>query len=783
MRINSDRGTPEKPEQAVRPGRWEMRVVAERLNGLLATPSFGDPEKDRIAGVLNPVGLCVIALMAVMAGVASIPGVTSTPAAAWFIQGTLVALMLVVLGLLHRGHAQLAAAVFSTSLWSVITLITYFMGGINSPTIAVYLVVSVLAGFLWGSRGVVGFSALSILAGAGMMWAEFAGISPEPMADATLWYAWLVLVCSLVVTGALLRISLAATEAALVEARSSERAAVQASREAEASRLMLETREREQAAMAELGQHALGQSSTEAILHEATRVIAKTLRVSWVSVLERLPGGEELLLRSGVGWPDEAIGQARFPMSLATQAGYTLLTGETVVVEEHEREERFPAAVGLQGLGVVSSLSVLIPGEDEAFGVVGVHTAVKRGYSDDDIRFLEGVANLIALAVRRARASQKLRAREEELRHAQKMEAVGRLAGGIAHDFNNLLTAISGYTSFLIRGLPADHPGLEDAEEIRRMTDQAAALTRQILAFSRRQVLRPELIDLNAVVKNAEGMLRRLIAEDVVFSTQLDFDLDPVRADPGQVEQVLLNLAVNARDAMPEGGYFSISTENLAATDAEPRRVCLSVSDSGVGMDRATQARAFDPFFTTKDRFKGTGLGLATVYGIVQQSGGSISLDSEEGRGTSFRIVLPAAEGEVRELDGPPSMRPIEAGSETVLLAEDESTVRRLMRRVLDENGYTVLEAPDGAAALAMAEEHTDSIQLVLTDVIMPGLGGGELVERLKHIHPEARVLYVSGYADDAIGQHGVLTGDAAFLAKPFTANLLAEKVREVLDG
>ncbi len=758
-------------------------MLPEQLKALLTIPSFEEPEKDRVARVLHPICLTMIGVNVVVSGIVVLPGVAPSPLPAWFILAVLSGVMVAVLALLRAGRAELAAAVFSVSLWSAVTLITFFMGGINSPMIAVYLVVSVLAGFLWGARGMVAFSTLSILVGAGMAWAELEGLRPDPMAPANVWYAWLVLTPSLVVTAALVRISVGATEAALAEARQSERAALQASREAEASRALLETREREQAAVAELGQHALAQTSVESILYEATRVIGKTLGAPWVSVLERLPGDEELLLRAGVGWPDEALGHARFPMSLATQAGYTLLTGEPIVVEEQEREERFPASVGLKGMGVVSSLSVVIPGENEAFGVLGVHSAVRRDYTVDDVRFLEGVANLIALAVRRARTTQELRAREEELRHAQKMEAVGRLAGGIAHDFNNLLTAIAGYTDFLIRGLPAEHPGREDADEIRRMTDQAASLTRQILAFSRRQVMRPEVIDLNEVVRSSEGMLRRLIPEDVDFSTRLGSDVDPVRADPGQMEQVLLNLAVNAGDAMPEGGRLAIATANVPASGEEPAGVCLSVSDTGVGMDRETQARAFDPFFTTKDRFKGTGLGLATVYGIVQQSGGSIALESEEGRGTSFHIVLPAAEGKARALDGPPSLHPFVAGSETVLLAEDEPTVRRLMRRVLDENGYTVLEASDGAAALRLAQEHPDRIDLVLTDVIMPGLGGGELVEHLADVHPEARVLYVSGYADDAIGHHGVLTGDAAFLPKPFTADRLAEKVREVLDS
>jgi signal transduction histidine kinase len=754
-----------------------------RLGSLLSPPEIEDPEGRRIARILYPITLCILGLMAGSALAVLHPRVAPNPEVAWFVQAVISATLLGVLGLVRVGRVRLAGAVFSGGLWFLISLLTWFMGGINGPTIAVYVMASVLAGFLWGGRGVVAFSGLSVAAGLGMLLAEVAGLRPPPMAPLTIWYAGLVLVISVVVTAMLIRISLGATERALTDARHSERAAVDATRAVEAGRARLETRAQEQAALAELGQRALGETDVDAILSDAARVIARTLEVAWVSVLERLPGDQEILLRAGVGWPEESLGQARFPMSLATQAGYTLLTGEAVIVEELEREKRFPASVGLKGLGVVSSLSAVIPGKDANFGVLGVHSDSRREYSEDDIRFLEAVANLIALAIRRARASHALRAREEELRQAQKMEAVGRLAGGIAHDFNNLLTAISGYTNLLIRSLDPAHPGREDAEEIRRMAEQAASLTRQILAFSRRQVMRPEVIDLNHVVRDAESMLRRLIGEDVELSTNLAADLEPVRADPGQIEQVLLNLVVNARDAMPRGGSLSIATcKEPGGPGAEPR-VRLEVTDTGVGMDAEIQARAFDPFFTTKDRFKGTGLGLSTVYGIVQQSGGSIVLQSRPGQGTTVEIVLPAVDGRPEALRAPAAAPVPVGGSEAVLLAEDEPTVRRLLRRVLDESGYKVLEASNGADALERAEAYEGILHLVITDVIMPQMGGAELVERMKDVHPEAKVLYVSGYADDALGERGVVPGNEAFLAKPFTPEALARKVREILDA
>ena len=760
--------------RAGRRARW-----VERLGARLAPPVFDDPEATRIARVLHVLAVWIASLMLATALLELSPRLAPDPEPAWLIQGMIVALMLLVLGMVRRGRVRLAAAVFSSALWCLVTAITFFMGGINSPSIAAYLLVAVLAGFLWGHPGLIVSSALTALAASGMVAAELAGVRPAAIAPVTPQYAGLVLVLSLVVTSVLVRLSMGATDTALEEARRNERAAVEASRAVEAGRSLLETRAREQAAVAQLGQLALAEPELAAFMREAAAVIGGTLEVAYVSVLEHLADQEAMLLRSGMGWPDEALGTARFPMSLATQAGYTLLTGQPVLVDDQEREARFPASLGLRGLGIVSSLSVVIPGEDAPFGVLGAHATGRRRYTRDDIRFLEAVANLLALAVRRSRAHEALRAREEELRQAQKMEAMGRFAGGIAHDFNNLLTAIAGHTTFLERSLALDHPGRADALEIARVTERAASLTRQILAFSRRQVLQPEIIDLNDVIRNTEGMLRRMIGEDVELTCRLALDLAAVRADPGQMEQVLLNLAVNARDAMPRGGQLRISTAN---EDGPPPRVCVEVSDTGVGMDPETQARVFDPFFTTKDRFKGTGLGLSTVYGIVQQSEGSIAVHSQKGRGTAFRILLPASTAMPRAMRLRAEATP-ERGSETVLLAEDEATVRRLMRRILDENGYTVLEARDGAEALALARQHAGPIDLLVTDVVMPEMGGGELTERLKALHPEARVLYVSGYADEATEPHGVLGGGSSFLAKPFSFEALARKVREVLDA
>jgi two-component system, cell cycle sensor histidine kinase and response regulator CckA len=391
----------------------------------------------------------------------------------------------------------------------------------------------------------------------------------------------------------------------------------------------------------------------------------------------------------------------------------------------------------------------------------------------------------------RIRAEDALRQSQEQLRHAQKMEAVGRLAGGVAHDFNNLLSAILSYSEMVLDDLPADHASRDDVEQIRQAGTRAAELTQQLLAFSRRQLLQLRIIDLNTVVARVDRMLRRVIGEDIELRTVLSPSLGHTRADAGQLEQVLMNLAVNARDAMPTGGILTITTANAEVggrhapgwPQVQPGGyVTLAVRDTGGGMSREVQERIFEPFFTTKAPGHGTGLGLSTAYGIVAQSGGHVAVTSEPGAGSTFTIYLPAHQADVDAVAVHPPHPPVRGGAETVLLVEDEALVRQLTHEILRRNGYRVLEAADGVEALAVVRNHADRIDLMLTDVVMPRMSGHELVELARPVRPDMRILYVSGYSEEAIARQGQLTEGIELLSKPFTPGVLTAKIRELLD-
>ena len=446
----------------------------------------------------------------------------------------------------------------------------------------------------------------------------------------------------------------------------------------------------------------------------------------------------------------------------------------------------------VQGRAPDMPIVVLTGLDDEAMA----NQAVRRGAQDYLVKGRLDSYLLVRAAryaVERKQAERALRESEAQLRQSQKMEGIGRLAGGIAHDFNNLLTVINSYSDMLLGDIGFDTPFVRNGlDQIKEAGHRAASLTRQLLAFSRQQVLEPKILDLNESVSNMAKLLRRLIGEDISLVLCPHPALGLVKVDPGQVEQIIMNLAINARDAMPGGGQLTIETTNVELNSAHAPQhpsvepglyVVLAVSDTGCGMDADTHTHIFEPFFTTKEPGKGTGLGLATVYGIVKQSGGSIQVYSELGKGTTFKIYFPRIEGAAERLEPLSTPNATLRGSETILLVEDEEMVRALAQAILERNGYTVLAAKNVNDAMDFAREQANAIHLLLTDIIMPGMHGPELAQQVLAIRPSMKVLYMSGYADRALTSTAAWTPGTTFLQKPFTPQTLGQKVHELLAG
>ncbi len=446
--------------------------------------------------------------------------------------------------------------------------------------------------------------------------------------------------------------------------------------------------------------------------------------------------------------------------------------------------------IGYQGIIPHGHYCVPILFGSKTLGVLNIY--IKEGHvrNQREEEFLSGIANTLTAILLRNQTQKEMATLQEQLRQSQKMEAIGQLAGGIAHDFNNLLTIMKGHSQLALMNLKEGEPLRGSFEEIEKATTKSANLVRQILAFSRRQVMEMIVLDLNTLLRDLEKMLRRIIGEDIGLLTGLADDLGRVKADPGQIEQVVFNLAVNARDAMPQGGKLTIETANVDLDKAYARShvavtpgryVMIAVSDTGVGMTPEIRERVFEPFFTTKEKGKGTGLGLATVYGIVKQSGGNIWVYTEPGQGTTFKIYLPRVDEPLTE-EGKKEEPGLFLGIGVILVVEDEEGVRKLVLDMLKKQGYSVLEAANEEEALLLCQQYKDTIHLMVTDVVMPRISGPELAKRLVVIHPEMKVLYMSGYADSAIVHHGVLKEGVNFIQKPFTIEGLAKKVREVLD-
>ncbi len=525
------------------------------------------------------------------------------------------------------------------------------------------------------------------------------------------------------------------------------------------------------------------------ILGEVTDRIVERLDAALARIWTLDPDRNVLELRAGSGDPGLRLGEPARVLVGAPGVGRIAAERKPRLTNGAQSDPDACDPEWARREGIVAYAGYPLVLEDELIGVLELHA--RKPLTDFTVAALGTVARTVAIGVKRKLAETGEEKMREQLLQAQKMEAVGRLAGGVAHDFNNMLTAVLGYCEILLGNLREEDPMHRDLSEIRKAGMRAASLTRQLLAFSRKQVLEPRVLDLNDIVRGMEKMLRRLIGEDIELKLALDGELGPVLADPGQVEQVLLNLVVNARDAMPRGGKLTLETANVdldeayacLRADVRPGRYAmLAVSDTGCGMGQEVLVHLFEPFFTTKEKGKGTGLGLSTVYGIVKQSEGHISVYSETGKGSTFKVYLPRVEAGAPTEEKRPEPRTLR-GSETVLLVEDDDLVREIATRVLRANGYTVIVAQGGGEALLACERHPGKIDIVVTDVVMPLMSGRELAERLSVLRPGLKVLFMSGYTSGAIADHGVLEAGVFLLHKPFTSESLPRKLREVLDA
>ncbi len=527
-----------------------------------------------------------------------------------------------------------------------------------------------------------------------------------------------------------------------------------------------------------------------AVLHDCVQALVRHLDVAAACIWAVNEAEAALQVEASAGLPvDRFSSLQRLPLAQSL-TGRVALERQPRVTNQLLEDAYFRDRDLARREGLTAYAGYPLEVEGKLFGVLVFLS--RHPLSATILDALALAARSVALAVHTVEDTTRRRKLEAQYRQAQKMEVVGQLAGGVAHDFNNLLTVITGYSELALNRLPEGDVTRGLIAEVFKAGERASSLTRQLLAFSRRQVLEPRVLDLNTIVTETEKMLHRLISEDICVSAALEPALGKVKADPDQLGQVLMNLAINARDAMPGGGKLTIETRNIELDEAYShghagvtpgRYVMLAVSDTGCGMSEEVRAHLFEPFFTTKEQGKGTGLGLATVYGIVKQSGGHIEVYTEVGHGTTFKIYLPRTEqAAFQPVKSHLGLRPALRDAETILLVEDDPGVRALTRSALQTAGYTVLEAANGADALALVGRHPGSIHLLLADVIMPQMGGRELAQRLAASHPELRVLYLSGYTPDAVVRHGVLEPDAAFLQKPFTVKALTRKVREVLD-
>jgi two-component system, cell cycle sensor histidine kinase and response regulator CckA len=668
-------------------------------------------------------------------------------------------LSIALLFLNRRGYPRLSSVLLIGLLIVPPTISSMNAGGIHGPAVMIYFVAIVMSGILLGDTGSLGTAIVCSLAGLGLVLLELRGWLPANSAGHTSVSVWAsVSIWSFCLVG-IQKVATGVIQGALSRAQ----AELDERKRAE-TRLMATTEQLQDA----LAAAAHREAEFRAIFDNATFGVALTNRQGRVirynqafAAFLGYPLAELMQVeRRDYTHPDDR--------DASEERSRAFLKGE---ITEYRMEKRYIRKDGETVWGRLMGCRIGDSGGADAFGMAILEDITARKKAEEDRLALEA-----------------------KLMQAQKIEAIGHLAGGVAHDFNNLLTVIDGYSQIVLRSLGEKDPSRPMIVEMRKATERAAGLTRQLLAFSRKTVLAPRILDLNDLVINLEKMLRRLIGEDVRLTTVLAPRLGLVKADPGLLEQAILNLSINARDAMPLGGRLTIETGMVdldpaycaQQTDVQPGRyILLAVSDTGHGIAKDIQEHLFEPFFTTKQVGQGTGLGLAMVYGFVKQSGGHVTVYSEPGHGATFKLYLPhilqeadAASQDARRMD-----EPLKGGTETILVVEDEDGVRNLIKSVLESCGYEVLEAANGRLAVELARSRTQSIGMLVTDVVMPEMTGAQTAEAIRAIHPGIKVLFLSGYTDDAVVRHGVLEHNVEFLQKPFSPDRLTSKVREVLDS
>ncbi|MBT3220821.1 MAG: response regulator, partial [Proteobacteria bacterium] len=550
------------------------------------------------------------------------------------------------------------------------------------------------------------------------------------------------------------------------------------------SRDKIEARNARQRALASLTEQALGQTKMKGLLRSGVDLCCGALELDYGVVLEyRLEGTAQIRVFSG--FSAESARQAVFSQSARELVGVTLVR-EVLVIEDFGAERDFPCPEMMRNGNVKSGILALIGQSKRPFGVIGVFSGSHRTFSPEDQELVRSVANILGTTFQRILANEQLQRRDRQLREAQKLEAVGRLAGGIAHDFNNHLTAMMSYCEFLQMELDANHPLWEDVASIARTTRSAAKLTNELLAFSRQQLLQPVVLDFNEVISGVGGMLRRMVGEKIKLVQHFEQPVLPVFADPIQLERVLVNLIINAREALPDGGKIEVFSEVIELGKhneyslSPGEYACVKVSDDGVGMTEDVRARIFDPFFSTRGH--GVGLGLSTALGVLKQSKGDLFAETRLGEGSTFTVLLPLSPG-VPDEESSSVVIGLFQGVETVLFVDDNPAICAIGGRVLEQHGYRVFTAESGAEALDVFGANKDSIEMVVTDIMMPDFKGPEVVHRIKQMSDKVRFLYITAFADEAVANEISRTSEISILQKPFTPTQLAQVVRDVMDG